>query len=68
MEWLCGEKNVKNVNKMPFACLICFVLLNEKASVSAFSSVRSDIVGCIAGLKLDEIAISEHLRKPNKPG
>ncbi len=34
--------------------------------VSSSSTTRSEIVGWMAGSKLDEMASSEHLRKPKK--
>ncbi len=34
--------------------------------VSSSSNARSEIVGWMAGSKLDEMASSEHLRKPKK--
>ncbi len=34
--------------------------------VSSSSTAKSEIVGWMAGSKLDEMASSEHLRKPKK--
>ncbi len=57
---------VENVNEVAFLCLVCLTLLNGVRDVSSSSTARSEMVGWMAGSKLDEMASLEHLRKPKK--
>ncbi len=52
--------------KWPFFVWSVLLCLMVKEMVSSSSTARSGMVGWMAGSKLDEMASSEHLRKPKK--
>ncbi len=57
---------IKYVNEVTFLTWSVLLCLIKKEMVSLSRIVRSEMVGLVAGSNLEEMASSEHLRKPKR--